>query len=467
MIEQLENVIDKDYRSIDKDSELADTVKGVTQETEMLANDVIENLNLEKRSSTVEEELQQDGAWLTYGEMKAKNTYTILVQSSISLVSDKLTQNIPMLANSELEMKFDKNGKQDTNGKTLKEMLAEAGGIDNVYGGGTHKLVKMVQSIFGIHADGLAGPQYFANVNAFLQGKSLDRFGVKGINDYVYSDISEHVFVKEKIVTNVNEIPKEIKYFQYDKYIYVAGGAKYIFYKEGGKVEKHSKNRETPEITISKLTSDQVKEELGITIEQKNSLDLKDIDIFDISKDPMKTIFETVKQKDPLNSNIIYPVRKDDNKITFISQSNPSSNKYVVLEYDYNDKNVTVGQNKYLAYIFLTESSEMDLPSSDLYEIWGYKHELFVALANKYTEIWRKYDGTGMYNKEMKTKAIEEAWPGLKNLVGKRDARDVTEWITNKPNGKKYRKWAEDQSKLGNTHTTLKDWLIYREVFSS
>jgi hypothetical protein len=45
------------------------------------------------------------------------------------------------------------------------------------------------------------------------------------------------------------------------------------------------------------LTALQVKNQFGINIEQEQSLDLKDLNIFKIDSEPMKSILETVEQK--------------------------------------------------------------------------------------------------------------------------------------------------------------------------
>jgi hypothetical protein len=107
----------------------------------------------------------------------------------------------------------------------------------------------------------------------------------------------------------------------------------------------------------------------------------------------------------------------------------------------------------------------MDLPVSNLKDVWWKDHKLFVNLATEYNKVWRDHKDTGMYNKTMKDKAIEKAWPWLVDLIWNWDARDLTERITNKKNWKAYRKRVKEQSTLGNKHTTLKDWLIYRSIF--
>jgi alanine-alpha-ketoisovalerate/valine-pyruvate aminotransferase len=74
-----------------------------------LAGNVIKSLDSNKWSSIVEKELMSNGKWLTYGEMKSKQFYPFLVQSSIDLISNKLVEYRYMLENPEVEMKFDEN----------------------------------------------------------------------------------------------------------------------------------------------------------------------------------------------------------------------------------------------------------------------------------------------------------------------------------------------------------------------
>ena len=465
MNEKMSYTIDS-YESIDKENELAEFIKWQKLEESELAGNVIKSLDSNKWSSIVEKELMSNGKWLTYGEMKSKQFYPFLVQSSIDLISNKLVEYRYMLENPEVEMKFDENWNQTSDWKTLKQMLSEKWWIDNNYGWGTHKLVRIVQNILWIHSDGLAGPQYFANVKAFLLWESLSRFVVKWVDGYAFSDVSERVAVKEKIVTDLKEIPTAIKDFKYDKYIYTSWWAKYIFHKEAWKVEKESKNRETGEVTVELLTALQVKNQFGINIEQEQSLDLKDLNIFKIDSEPMKSILETVEQKNLWKWHL-HPVGTDIsiNEIVFVSTNGLNDyNNYITFRYNYGTGEI-VKEVKYFNYDFLTNSSEMDLPVSNLKDVWWKDHKLFVNLATEYNKVWRDHKDTGMYNKTMKDKAIEKAWPWLVDLIWNWDARDLTERITNKKNWKAYRKRVKEQSTLGNKHTTLKDWLIYRSIF--
>ena len=207
------------------------------------------------------------------------------------------------------------------------------------------------------------------------------------------------------------------------------------------------------------------------SVEQAQSTELKDINIFDLTKRPMTEILETVKSKS-LSNKDLHPIgTNNEGEIIFIADNSSRYGVYdtkndsscVVVNYDYKEKTVN-NKNIDFAFYFLLNPLEMDINIFEFKKIWTEDHVKFSNLATEYNKVWRDHKDTGMYNKTMKDKAIEKAWPKLPSVVWSKTARNITERVTNRENWKAYRRWATEQSGLWNKHTTLRDWLIYKQL---
>ena len=207
------------------------------------------------------------------------------------------------------------------------------------------------------------------------------------------------------------------------------------------------------------------------SVEQAQSTELKDINIFDLTKRPMTEILETVKSKS-LSNKDLHPIgTNNEGEIIFIADNSSRHGVYdtkndsscVVVNYDYKEKTVN-NKNIDFAFYFLLNPLEMDINIFEFKKIWTEDHVKFSNLATEYNKVWRDHKDTDMYNKTMKDKAIEKAWPKLPSVVWSKTARNITERVTNRENWKAYRRWATEQSGLWNKHTTLRDWLIYKQL---
>lgn len=248
--------------------EIDDVLESINKEESQAAAEFIKSLDKNNLSNFIEKQLKEGDSWLTYWEMKNKSFYAFMVQSSIDLISDKLKDN------NNNERKFDENwDMDDENWKTLDGWLKQKWWIDNKYWWWTRALVKMVQKILWIHDDWFAGPQYFANVTAFIKGDKINSFDVKNVEEYKYSNISDKVIgeekkewdeleIQEKKITSLNELPKNIDDYKFNKYIYRVWTTVYEFYKDWY-VLKTYKNEETSDYKTIKLTYEQIKNDFG------------------------------------------------------------------------------------------------------------------------------------------------------------------------------------------------------------
>lgn len=301
-------------------------------------------------------------------------------------------------------------------GYNIQDSFDNMGVIDWDIWPKTIEAIKAFQTAVGIESDWYAGPQFFAHLVSLLKWDKSYVYNIKvsGIDNYTYS---------------------------------VVGGDldNFIVSDDGKNGNNWSETNLEWNTEISEIS--------------------EDTNIFEIEKSPMKEIMQKIKEVSSWDN--VYPVSIDDkNQINFVSTNwlNDYTN-YITLTYNYKSNKVEKSNIKYLSYdSYKKLADEIDLTIDDLKDVWWMDYKLFQSVANEYTKIRRKKNGTRMYVKTMKNKAIENAWWWLVDLVWSIDARDVVERATNKDNWKEFIKWGEKQSSLWNKHTTLKDWLLYKTV---
>ena len=173
------------------------------------AKEVIQSLDENKLAAYIEKSFKnEDNEWLTYSEMKNNKFYPFMVQASIDLLSNKLKNTDGNVT------KYDHDWNvvgQDQDWKTLDEWIDFYWWIDNIYGVWTQDIVEMIQKIYELNEDWLAGPQFFAKVCSVLKWENYVRdFKVKWYDDKPY----KYWFENKDLKNNNNTEAKEIDWYK-------------------------------------------------------------------------------------------------------------------------------------------------------------------------------------------------------------------------------------------------------------
>jgi len=146
--------------------------------------------------------------------------------------------------------------------------------------------------------------------------------------------------------------------------------------------EQNSENSdETPENEVKWETETAENDE--DQIEENKEVNMN-TNIFETEKEPMKSIIEQVEEQNYWKWEL-YPVNIDDkNQINFVSTNGLNDyTNYIVFRYNYQSEKITKETVKNFSYDFLTNSSEMDLPVSNLIDVWWKDYGLFKDLVKK------------------------------------------------------------------------------------
>ena len=148
-------------------------------EQDKIALETIENLTKEQLASYIESSFKHSDWWDNYSTMMWNRYYWFMVQSALDFLSDKYQ-----------DKKFDENGEENEDGKSLDDWIELWWGIDNKVGSKTKTAVRIAQKILWINVDWCAGPQFFAKICSVLKNENISDFKVRWYdenNKYKYS----------------------------------------------------------------------------------------------------------------------------------------------------------------------------------------------------------------------------------------------------------------------------------------
>lgn len=196
------------------------------------------------------------------------------------------------------------------------------------------------------------------------------------------------------------------------------------------------------------------------------SIEVDTDNIFDkVNEEAINNIIKEIKETDigkPYS--LIYPIKADNESIRFVAKNYKDDKKNDIIRYDISNKKIEIAKRWYGLDSSTNSTLGLSLYAEDTRDIWNDKYTMFKKIADKYNEI-RREDQKNKTNRKgykMKSEAHQKTRPGLEDKLGGKDANRVVERATNNQKGKDFIKRWQEQEKIWNKNTTLKDRMLLK-----